>query len=292
MELLFGVALVVIGIIILVVKPQRTMQTNVNLKPGAALAIVIGAAIILYKSVVVIPAGHVGVIDFFGLVRTNTLKPGMNLVNPLACVQKMSVKTQEHKEMASVPSQEGLTINLEISILFHLDPEKAAEVYKTVGPVYVDILLVPQFRSVLRAVTASYEAKALYTSTREKLAGAIKMELDKILGPRGIIIENTPLRNIVLPAKVAEAIEEKLKAEQESQRMQFVLEKERLEADRKRIEAQGITDFQRIVSQGLNEQLLRWKGIEATEKLAGSTNSKIIIVGGKDGLPLILNPDK
>jgi regulator of protease activity HflC (stomatin/prohibitin superfamily) len=204
-------------------------------------------------------------------------------------VAKLSVKTQEIKEVMDVPSREGLTMQLEASVLFHLDPEKAAEVYKTLGPDYVTILLQPQFRSVTRGVTAQFEARALYTSEREQLAETMADELRRLVEPRGLVVESTPLRRLTLPQRLAAAIEEKLGAEQESQRMQFVLERERQEAERRRIEAQGIADFQRTVSQGIDERLLRWKGIEATEKLAGSQNTKIVIVGaGKDGLPVIL----
>lgn len=291
MSLLLAVVLVVAGIVLIVYQPPRTAAASNNKLLGAG-AIVFGVGMLIYKTLVVIPAGHVGVVDFFGNVSQRTLKPGINMINPLARVIRMSIKTQELKELANVPSQEGLTVNLEVSALYHLDPEKAAEVYKTVGPVYQEILIVPQFRSVIRTVTASYEAKALYTSMREKLANSIKADLELLLGPRGILIENTPLRNISLPQRVADAIEEKLSAEQESQRMQFVLSKEKFEADRKRIEAQGIADYQRTVSQGLNELLLRWKGIEATEKLANSSNSKIVVIGGKDGMPLIMNTEK
>jgi regulator of protease activity HflC (stomatin/prohibitin superfamily) len=290
MTFIVAIGILIAGIVMLFVKPQGRSVSNP--KPMGIAAILVAAGIIVYQCITVIPAGHVGVVDFFGLVSSNTLKPGINFVNPFARVIKMSVKTREIKEATTVPTLEGLSLNIEVSVLFHLDPEKAGEVYKTVGVDYIDILLVPQFRSVIRAVTAGYEAKALYTSVREKLANGITSELEKQVGPRGIIIENSPLRNIQLPVKVAEAIEEKLKAEQESQRMQFVLEKERLEADRKRIEAQGITDFQKIVSEGLNKEMLQWKGIEATEKIASSQNAKVIIVGGKDGLPLILNSDK
>jgi len=141
----------------------------------------------------------------------------------------------------------------------------------------------------VRSVTARFEAKALYTASREKLAGEIHDELQKIVGPRGITIEAAALRQIVLPNRLTESIEQKLQAEQESQRMAFILEKEKQEAERKRIEAKGIADFQDIVSRGISDQLLKWKGIEATEKLANSQNSKIVIIGsGKEGLPLIL----
>lgn len=237
----------------------------------------------------VIPAGHVGVIDFFGTVSDNTIKAGINLVNPLARIVKMSVKTQELKEVMEVPSKEGLTVQLEVSVLYHLNPEKAADVYKTVGEDYESIILEPQFRSVTRGVTASFEAKALYTSEREHLSKLLMEEITKVTDARGIIVEAAPLRRVTLPAGLSSSIEQKLQSEQESQRMQFVLTKEKQEADRKRIEAQGISDFQKIVNQGLNSQLLTWKGIEATERLANSPNTKVIIIGGKDGLPLILD---
>jgi len=249
--------------------------------------------IALLQCFTIIPAGHTGVIDFLGYVSDNTLKPGVNMVNPMANVEKMSIKTQELKELMSVPSKEGLSVDLEISLLFKLDSEKANDIYKTVGPNYADIILVPQVRSVVRGVTARYEAKALYTASREKLAGEILTELEKLVGPRGIIVEQAPLRQIQLPERLTKSIEEKLQAEQESQRMEFILTREKQEADRKRIEAKGIADFQEIVSKGISEQLLKWKGIEATEKLANSTNTKVVIIGsGKDGLPLILGSDK
>jgi len=259
----------------------------------AMLGFVIALFIALLQCFTIIPAGHTGVIDFLGYVSDNTLKPGVNIVNPMANVEKMSIKTQELKELMSVPSKEGLSVDLEISLLFKLDSEKANEIYKTVGPNYAEIILTPQFRSVVRGVTARYEAKALYTASREKLAGEILNELENLVGPRGIIVEQAPLRQIQLPERLTKSIEEKLQAEQESQRMEFILTREKQEADRKRIEAQGIADFQEIVSKGISEQLLKWKGIEATEKLAGSTNSKVVIIGsGKDGLPLILGSDK
>jgi prohibitin 1 len=241
----------------------------------------------------VIPAGHVGVIDFFGNVSDNTLYPGVNMVNPLANVVKFDARTQEIKEEMSVPSKEGLTVQLEISLLYSLSFQNANKIYKTVGEDYVDKILIPQFRSVVRGVTSKYEARALYTAERERLAKQIEEELSGLVGPRGITIESAPLRKITLPPGLTASIEEKLKAEQESQRMEFVLTREKQEAERKRIEAKGIADFQEIVSKGISEQLLKWKGIEATEKLANSPNSKIVVIGsGKDGLPIILGGDK
>jgi regulator of protease activity HflC (stomatin/prohibitin superfamily) len=249
----------------------------------------IAVLIVLLQFWTVIPAGHVGVIDFFGTVSDNTLYPGVNFVNPMANVVKFDARTQEIKELMNVPSKEGLSVELEISVLFHLSFENANKIYKSVGENYVEKILVPQFRSVVRGVTASYDARALYTAEREILAKQIETDLARLVDPRGITIEAAPLRQIILPAGLTASIEEKLKAEQESQRMQFILQRETQEAERKRIEAQGIADFQDIVSKGISDQLLKWKGIEATEKLANSSNSKVVIIGsGKEGLPIIL----
>ncbi len=256
----------------------------------AALATVFFAGLAMMQCVTVVPAGNVGVVDTFGTVNETPLKAGINFVNPFARVIKFSVKTQELKEVMDVPSKEGLTVQLELSVLYHVNPDRAADLYRTVGENYLEVIIEPQFRSVTRGVTAGYDARALYTSAREQLALQIQKELEGIIGSRGVEVENTPLRKVGLPQGLTDAIEEKLKAEQESQRMQFVLTKEQQEADRKRIEAQGISDFQNIVAKGISEQLLRWKGIEATQKLAESQNTKIIVIGaGKDGLPIILD---
>ena len=252
--------------------------------------IVVGVLVILSQLFAVIPAGTVGVVDFLGSVSNTTLKSGVNFVNPMANVVKFTIKTQEVKESMNVPSKEGLSVQLEISLLYSLDPENAAKIYKTVGQNYEEIILIPQFRSVVRGVTSKYDAKALYTASREQLTNEMKVELEKLVGPRGITIEAAPMIQIILPGGLTASIEEKLKAEQESQRMQFILKKEEQEADRKRIEAKGIADFQDIISRGLSQNLLQWKGIEATEKLANSTNAKIVVIGsGKNGLPIILN---
>ena len=255
----------------------------------ALIGFVIAVFIALLQCWSIIPAGHVGVIDFFGNVSDNTLYPGVNLVNPMANVIKFDARTQELKEVMNVPSKEGMSVELEISLLYSLSFANANKIYKTVGEDYVEKILIPQFRSVVRGVTASYDAKALYTEEREILSKRIETDLAKLVEARDITLEAAPLRQIILPPGLTGAIEEKLKAEQESQRMQFILQRETQEAERKRIEAQGVADFQKIVSQGISEQLLKWKGIEATEKLANSANSKVVIIGsGKDGLPIIL----
>jgi len=255
----------------------------------ALIGLIVAALIMVLQFWTIIPAGHVGVIDFFGNVSDNTLYPGVNFVNPMANVIKFDARTQELKEVMNVPSKEGMSVELEISLLYSLSFANANKIYKTVGEDYVEKILIPQFRSVVRGVTASYDAKALYTEEREILSKRIETDLSKLVEARGITLEAAPLRQIILPPGLTGAIEEKLKAEQESQRMQFILQRETQEAERKRIEAQGIADFQRIVSQGISDQLLKWKGIEATEKLANSNNSKVVIIGSaKDGLPIIL----
>lgn len=286
--MLFIIALIA-GVVAFFVYKNAKKKRNKQEASFALMGLAVALVIALSQCWTIIPAGHTGVIDFLGNVSDTNLKPGVSLVNPMAKIEKMSIKTQELQEMMSVPSKEGLSVKLEISLLFKLNSEMANDIYKTVGPNYADIILVPQFRSVVRGVTARYEAKALYTASREKLAGEILEELEKLVGPRGITVEQAPLRQIQLPARLTKSIEEKLQAEQESQRMEFILQKEEQEADRKRIEAKGIADFQDIVSVNISNMLLKWKGIEATEKLANSPNTKVIIIGsGKDGLPLIL----
>ncbi len=151
------------------------------------------------------------------------------------------------------------------------------------------MVVTPNLRSVMRAVTAAHTANALYSEGRELVAQQMLDQLKKILNPTGVLVESVLLRDIRLPDTLRAAIEAKQQAEQQAQQMQFVLQRERQEAERKRIEAQGVSDFQRIVSQGISEQLLEWKGIEATEKLVNSPNSKIVVIGNpKNGLPLIL----
>lgn len=279
------VAVVFFFIFLNVKKMKRTQEATMT------LIISIGAAIFALAQIfTVIPAGTVGVVDFLGNVSDKTLKPGVNMVNPIARIIKYSFKTQEIRENMTVPSKEGLPVELEISLLYRVDPAMANEIYKSVeAGDYLNVILTPQFRSVVRGVTSKFEAKALYTGAREQLATEIITELQSNVGDRGITIEDAPLRQIILPPGLSRSIEEKLQAEQESQRMSFILQKETQEAERKRIEAKGIADFQSIVSKEINANLLKWKGIEATEKLASSPNAKIVVIGsGKDGLPLIL----
>jgi len=255
------------------------------------LAILVGVIIVVMASTTSIPTGNVGVLTLFGRVTGETLPEGIHVVNPLKSVQKLSVQTQSLKESANVPSNEGLILALDTSLLFRLDKDKAAYVYQSVGENYVEKIVEPTLRAAIRASTSAHTANALYTNARELVQQQIQDELKKQLDPRGVIVENVLLRDVQLPATLKSSIEAKQQAEQDALRMNFTLQKEKQEAERKRIEAQGIADFQKIVATGISAQLLEWKGIEATEKLALSTNAKVVIIGNpKNGLPLVLEP--
>lgn len=270
---------------------QENNPGNLNDAKKIFIIIIIFFLFLMINPIKVIPAGYVGIMDFFGSVSSTTLSPGIRLVVPFTKVIKMSVRTQELTESAETPSREGLIINLDVSLLYHINPSKAVDIYKTVGLNYRDIIVDPQLRSSIREITASYDTRALYSAERDKIAKEIFALVSKITQDRGIIVEQVLLRKIQLPSVVANAIQEKLKREQEAEQMKFVLLKEKQEAERKTIEAEGISSFQRIVTQGISPQLLTWKGIEATEKLSTSANTKVIVIGNQKGLPLILNSD-
>jgi len=253
------------------------------------VALVFVILVLLMWSSTSIPTGNVGVLTLFGRVTGETLSEGIHLINPLKSVQKLSVQTQSVKESANVPSNEGLILALDTSLLYHLDRGKAAYVFQTIGPDYPSKVIEPNLRAAIRAATSAHTANALYTNARELVQTQIQDELTKELSARGVIVESVLLRDVQLPAMLKSSIEAKQQAEQDALRMSFILQKEKQEAERKRIEAQGIADFQKIVAQGISAQLLEWKGIEATEKLASSTNAKVVIVGNsKNGLPLVL----
>jgi regulator of protease activity HflC (stomatin/prohibitin superfamily) len=255
------------------------------------IVVVILLLILLFSSTTSIPTGNVGILTLFGRVTGDVLGEGIHLINPLKSVQKLSVQTQSVKESANVPSNEGLILALDTSLLFRLDRNKAAQVYQTVGDNYAEKIVEPTLRAAIRASTSSHTANALYTNARELVQQQIQDELTAQLSVRGVIVEAVLLRDVQLPAMLKGSIEAKQQAEQDALRMSFILQKEKQEAERKRIEAQGIADFQKIVAQGISPQLLEWKGIEATEKLALSNNTKVVVIGNpKNGLPLVLEP--
>jgi len=255
------------------------------------IVIAVVILILLLASTTSVPTGHVGVLTLFGRVTGDVLPEGIHLINPLKSVTKLSVQTQSRKESASVPSKEGLMLALDTSLLFRLDREKSAKVLQTVGEDYVEKVVEPELRSAIRGATAAHSSNDLYTNGRELVQQQIENDLKSQLAPRGVIVEAVLLRDVQLPALLKASIEAKQQAEQEALRMSFILQKEKQEAERKSIEAKGIADFQKIVAQGISPQLLEWKGIEATEKLAASSNTKIVVIGNtKNGLPLVFEP--
>ena len=245
--------------------------------------------IALFNSITRVGTGHVGVLTLFGRVTGETLAEGMHVINPLKTNNELSIQTQSVKESASVPSSEGLMMSLDTSLIYHLNPDRASDVFQKTGADYGDKLVEPMLRAAIREATASHTANALYTGEREMVAKQIFDQLTVELNQRGVTVENVLLRDIQLPATLKASIEAKQQAEQEALAMNFRLQKETQEAQRKRIEAQGVRDFQQIVAQGISPQLLQWKGIEATEILAKSSNTKVVVIGNsKNGLPLIL----
>ncbi len=251
----------------------------------AALLLIVA----LFNSVTRVGTGHVGVLTLFGRVTGERLGEGIHLINPLKTNNEMSIQTQTLKESANVPSSEGLMMSLDTSLIYHLNPDRATEVFQKIGADYENLVVEPTLRSAIREATASHSANALYTGEREMVAKQIYDQLTSELNKRGLTVENVLLRDIQLPATLKAAIEAKQQAEQESLAMNFRLQKETQEAQRKRIEAAGVRDFQQIVAQGITPSLLEWKGIEATENLAKSPNSKVVVIGNnKNGLPLIL----
>src|SRR6478672_6028936 len=263
------------------------------IRGAGVLVLLLALVVVAFSATSCVRTGHVGVVSIFGRVTGQTLSEGLHIVNPAATVTELSIKTQEDKERASVPSNEGLIMGLEASILYHLDPKRAAEVYQQIGPNYAEVLLQPTFRSAMRAITAGNTAASLYSDARETLARQILEDVARQVAPRGVIVENVLLRDLQLPDTLKHAIEAKQQAQQEAQHRDVVLQREKQEAERKRVEAAGIKDFQDIVTQGISEKLLEWKGIEATMELVKSQNSKVIIVGNsKNGLPLIYSGER
>jgi prohibitin 1 len=274
----------------------RTINANpraINapaLTGSAAILAVILVVILLYASIAYVPPGSAGVLTSFGRVTGEILPEGTHFVSPFKINHVLTVRTQTQEEHTSTPSKEGLNLEMDTSLIFHLNSEKVANLFQTLGPEYAAKIIDPNLRSIIRDTTAGHAANDLYSKERKQVEDEIMQGLKNALEQRGIVIENVLLRDIQLPHTLRAAIEAKQQAEQESLAMSFRLQKERQEADRKRIEAQGIHDFQQIVAQGISPQLLEWKGIEATENLAKSPNSKIIIIGNtKNGLPLVMS---
>lgn len=290
----FLVSLITTLVAILVGLTSAKIQNQRNrlaVQAIAFLVAVVAAIASIFRTLIIIPVGSVGVVELFGQVSERPLNPGVHLVNPFADIEDFSTRLRDVKETVEATSQEGLAFNIDVSLQYRLEPEKAVEVYRTIGSDETEVVI-SRFRAVVREVTASYPAQAIYSTKRQEVANRLRQRLSEQLTPLGFVSEETLLREIKLPETLQTAIQQKLATEQESQQMAFTLDKERQEAERKRIEARGIADSQKIVSQGLNSQILQMRSIEATQKLAESQNAKIVIIsGGQGGGPVNLQLD-
>eukprot|EP00657_Telonema_sp_P-1_P006858 TRINITY_DN26326_c0_g1_i1.p1 TRINITY_DN26326_c0_g1~~TRINITY_DN26326_c0_g1_i1.p1 ORF type:complete len:336 (-),score=116.06 TRINITY_DN26326_c0_g1_i1:202-1209(-) len=243
-------------------------------------------------SIRTVSPAHAGIATTFGSPSKTPLGSGIHFVNPMATVTQLNLKTQLLFSENHVPTQEGLNVQLDVSLLYRVDAEKVLDLFLGLGVDYEKTVILPELQSAVRGLTSEVSAKALYTSGRLEIREKLKAELLLALAPRGIVLEDVLLKGIKLPQQLIDAIELKAQAEQESARMEFVVSKEKMEAERKKVEASGIAAFQRIVSEGISTQLLQWKGIEATENLAKSPNAKIVMMGNtKDSLPVLLSSD-
>ncbi len=243
-----------------------------------------------------ISSGHRGVFyakfgsgTEFGKIYTE----GFNWHLPWNNIFVYKIQLQESKENLSVLSNDGAAIRMEVSIMYRPDVTKLDSLQFTIGPNYYAVAIAPQIRSIAREVAGNFKPEEIYSTKRDVIAANIIKRLSDEVKDKFVTIENVLIRDVAIPPKIAEAINFKLAAEQEALRMKFTIDKERKEAERKKIEAQGISDFQKIVSAGITSSLLKWKGIEATQKIAESPNSKVIIIGNDAGsLPVILSAGK
>ncbi len=253
------------------------------------------------SAVVQVDAGEVGVQSVFGKVQNSTLNSGLNFVNPLAKVVVFDAKTQNYT-MSSVHDEgdkqgddairvltaDGLEVVVDLTVLFRIIPSEAPRVLREIGEDYKDKVVRPITRTMIRDNAVYYDAVALYSLKRNEFQQRIYRDIENNFKKRGLVLEQLLIRNINLPTSVKTTIESKINAEQDAQKMQFVLQKEKQEAERKRVEAQGIADYQKILSTGLSDKQLQYESIIAQKELAKSPNAKVIIMGGGKSTPIIL----
>jgi regulator of protease activity HflC (stomatin/prohibitin superfamily) len=241
-----------------------------------------------------IDSGHAGVLwTLLGGTQPDVLREGVHVVPPWNRVTVYPVRTQDRKEDLHILTNNGLSVAIEASIRFRPILEQLPRLHVEIGPTYYDTILAPVLRSEARKVGGRYSPEEIYSTKREAVEGEIFEETTKALEGKPLEVEAILVRDVDLPKAIKDAIMGKLEEEQKALKMEFTLNRERQEAERKRIEAKGISDFQNIVTQGITDQLLRWKGIEATEKLSLSPNAKVVVIGsGRDGMPIILGGDR
>lgn len=296
--------LIILGFIILLVG-QGLRKSENNVRRVAGVVRLVGFGIMLLglftSSIIQIDAGTIGVKKLFGKVQNDVLPSGLHLINPVLEVEKMDIKTQNytmsgiHDEGAQsgddairVLTADGLEVTIDLTVLYKLLPSDAPKIVRETGLDYTNKIVRPLTRTKIRDNAVYYEAISLYSTRRDEFQQRIFKDIEKDFNKRGLILEQLLVRNITLPQSVKTSIEQKISAEQEAQKMQFVLQKERQEAERKRVEAQGIADYQRIISQGLTDKQLQYESIKAQLELAKSANAKVIVMG-KGNTPIILD---
>jgi regulator of protease activity HflC (stomatin/prohibitin superfamily) len=297
-------ALIILGIIIIVIG-LGLARSDVNLKRFSGVVWIVGllmvAAGVLVSCIVQIDAGQVGVMKLFGKVQNDVLPSGLHFINPLLEVEKMDIKTQNYTmsgvhdegvkqgdDAIRVLTSDGLEVTIDLTVLYKLLPSDAPKIVRETGLDYTDKIVRPLTRTKIRDNAVYYEAISLYSNKRDEFQQRIFRSIDEDFKKRGLVLEQLLVRNITLPQSVKTTIEQKISAEQEAQKMQFVLQKERQEAERKRVEAQGIADYQRIISLSLTDKQLQYEQIKAMKELAASPNAKMVILG-KNSTPLILD---
>ncbi len=296
-------ALIIIGILVLIgsFALLRSAEYGRFSKIVRSIAIAVILIGILSKCIVQINAGQIGVKSLFGKVQNNVLSSGLHIVNPLVDVERLDIKTQNytmsgiHDEGAKtgddairVLTSDGLEVTIDLTVLYKLLPSEAPRLVRETGVDYTDKIVRPLTRTKIRDNSVYYEAVSLYSNKRDEFQQRIFKSIEDDFKKRGLMLEQLLVRNITLPASVRATIEQKINAEQDAQKMQFVLLKEKQEAERKRVEAQGIADYQRIINIGLTDQQLQYEQIKAYLELAKSPNSKVIIMG-KGNAPVILD---
>ncbi len=276
-------ALIIIGILILVggFALQRSHEYGRFSKVVRSIAVAVLIAGVLSKCIVQINAGQIGVKSLFGKVQNDVLGSGLHFVNPFVDVQRLDIKTQNytmsgmHDEGAQsgddairVLTSDGLEVTIDLTVLYKLLPSEAPRLVRETGVDYTDKIVRPLTRTKIRDNSVYYEAVSLYSNKRDEFQQRIFKSIEDDFKKRGLILEQLLVRNITLPQSVKTTIEQKINAEQDAQKMQFVLLKEKQEAERKRVEAQGIADYQRIINIGLTDQQLQYEQIKAYLELA------------------------
>jgi len=266
------------------------------------ICIVLIFVLFILSAIVQIGPGEVGVPILFGSVQENILTSGLNIVNPLVTVEVLDVKTQAYT-MSSVAdegsqtrddaittlSSDGLSLKLDLTVWYRVSSADAPNLIRTIGTDYLDKIVRPAARTAIRDVSVKFVATDIYSSKRDDFVNDITKNLENSFQGRGIILEKVLLRNVELPDKVREAIDEKISAEQRAQQMVYVLQKEKQEAERKRVEAEGIAQAQRIISNTINPQYLQWKYIEALKEMITSQNHTIVVAPYDQKLLPLLN---